>query len=151
MNQILVSEKLYVTPAIRKKKKLFKVEFFLSIFLLCALSIYAIYSEYDRNKSEQVSKELLSGIEYKSTEHKLVLPKINTETVNPKNTSKVSQGILFFNEANTPSLISLSSEIEANLWKSSLNSSSTTSVISLDVITPKTSSFSFNTGIISSS
>lgn len=81
MNQILVSEKLYVTPAMRKKKKMFKIEFFLSVFLLCILSTYAIYAEYDRNKSEQVSKELLSEIEYISTEQISVLPDINTDTV----------------------------------------------------------------------
>ena len=65
MNQILVSEKLYVTPDMKKKKRMFKIEFFLSVFLLCALSSYAIYAEYDRNKSEEVSKEILQGIEFK--------------------------------------------------------------------------------------
>ena len=59
MNQILINEKLYVTPELKKKKKAFKFEFLLSIFLLCILSSYAIYAEYDRNKSEQVSKEIL--------------------------------------------------------------------------------------------
>ena len=29
MNQILVSKKLYVTPGMKKKKKMFKIEFFL--------------------------------------------------------------------------------------------------------------------------
>ena len=64
MNQILISEKLYVTPELKKKKKVFRFEFFLSVFLLCILSSYAIYAEYDRNKSEQVSKEILKGISY---------------------------------------------------------------------------------------
>lgn len=66
MNQILINEKLYVTPELKKKKKAFKFEFLLSIFLLCILSSYAIYAEYDRNKSEQVSKEILEGIEFQS-------------------------------------------------------------------------------------
>ena len=64
MNQILLSEKLYVTPDMKKKKKIFKFEFFLSVFLLCVLSSYAIYAEYDRNKSEQVSQEILAGISF---------------------------------------------------------------------------------------
>ena len=64
MNQILIEEKLYVTPELKKKKKLFKFEFFLSVFLLCILSSYAIYAEYDRNKSEQVSQEILAGINF---------------------------------------------------------------------------------------
>lgn len=68
MNQILISEKLYVTPELKKKKKMFRFEFFLSVFLLCILSTYAIYAEYDRNKSEEVSKELLANIDYTTTE-----------------------------------------------------------------------------------
>lgn len=64
MNQILLSEKLYVTPDMKKKKKFFKFEFFLSVFLLCLLSSYAIYAEYDRNKSEQVSQEILAEISF---------------------------------------------------------------------------------------
>lgn len=68
MNQILISEKLYVTPELKKKKKMFRFEFFLSVFLLCILSTYAIYAEYDRNKSEEVSKELLANIDYSTTE-----------------------------------------------------------------------------------
>ena len=64
MNQILVDQKLYVTPDMKRKKKMFKIEFFLSVFLLCILSSYAIYAEYDRNKSEQVSQEILAGIDF---------------------------------------------------------------------------------------
>ncbi len=64
MNQILVSEKLYVTPELKRKKKIFRFEFFLSVFLLCILSSYAIYAEYDRNKSEEVSQEILDGLEF---------------------------------------------------------------------------------------
>lgn len=67
MNQILVSQKLYVTPDMNKKKKAFKFEFFLSVFLLCVLSSYAIYAEYDRNKSEEVSKEILQEISFQDT------------------------------------------------------------------------------------
>jgi len=71
MNQILVSEKLYVTPGMKRKKKLFKIEFILSIFLVCLLSSYYIYAEYDRNKSEQVSHEILANITFKEQEEKL--------------------------------------------------------------------------------
>ena len=81
MNQILVSEKLYVTPELKKKKKIFRFEFFLSVFLLCILSSYAIYAEYDRNKSEAVSKEILDGINYNNTEQRSVLPNIDTDSV----------------------------------------------------------------------
>lgn len=81
MNQILVSEKLYVTPDMKKKKKVFKFEFFLSVFLLCALSSYAIYAEYDRNKSEEVSKEILQEISFQDTtkivEEEVIVVKLN--------------------------------------------------------------------------
>ena len=62
MNQILVTEKLYVTPELKRKKKLYKVQFFVSVLLVCLLSSYYIYAEYDRNKSEEVSQVLLSEV-----------------------------------------------------------------------------------------
>lgn len=82
MNQILVSEKLYVTPEIKRKKKIFKFEFVISVFLLCSLVIYSICSASDRNKSEEVSKEILSGIEFgnqeeEEKEEKLVMVVLN--------------------------------------------------------------------------
>lgn len=81
MNQILVSQKLYVTPDMKKKKKVFKFEFFLSVFLLCALSSYAICAEYDRNKSEEVSKEILQEISFQDTtkivEEEVIVVKLN--------------------------------------------------------------------------
>lgn len=64
VNQILVTEKLYITPEIKRKKVLYKVELFLSVFLICLLFSYYIYAEYDRNKSEQVSREILAQLKY---------------------------------------------------------------------------------------
>lgn len=63
MNQILVTKKLYITPELKKKKKFYKFEFFLSVFLVCILLSAYIYAEYDRNKSEQVSQEILAGLD----------------------------------------------------------------------------------------
>ena len=71
MNQILISEKVYVTPGMKRKKVFYKFEFFLSVFLLCLLSSYCIYAEYDRNKSEQVSKEILADLRIETVEDKL--------------------------------------------------------------------------------
>ena len=67
MNQILVTEKLYVTPDLKRKRKLYKIVFFISIFLVCLLSSYYIYAEYDRNKSEEVSQALLSEVKSDET------------------------------------------------------------------------------------
>ena len=71
MNQILVTEKLYITPELKRKKKLFKFEFFLSVFLVCILSSYYIYAEYNRNESEQVSQQILAEVKADSTTKKI--------------------------------------------------------------------------------
>ena len=63
MNQILVTEKVIVTPEYRRKKKIYKFNFFLSVFLVCILFSCYIYAEYDRNKSEEVSQEILLGLQ----------------------------------------------------------------------------------------
>lgn len=64
MNQILVSEKLYITPELRRKKKMYKIDFFISIFFVCILFSYYIYAEYDKAKSEAKSQEILSSITF---------------------------------------------------------------------------------------
>ena len=64
MNQILISEKLYVTPELKRKKKMYKLDFIVSIFLVCILFSYYIYAEYNKNKSEAESKEILSGLTF---------------------------------------------------------------------------------------
>lgn len=63
MNQILITEKLYITPELRKKKKIYKFNFLLSIFLVLFLASLYIYAEYDRNKSEEVSQEILENMD----------------------------------------------------------------------------------------
>ena len=59
MNQILVTEKLYITPELKRKKKAYKFYFFLSVFLVCILVSFYIYAEVDRNKSEETSQAIL--------------------------------------------------------------------------------------------
>lgn len=64
MNQILVSEKLYITPELKRKKKIYKIDFFISVFLVCILFSYYIYAEYDKNKNEAISQEILSSVTF---------------------------------------------------------------------------------------
>ena len=64
MNQILVSEKVYVTPELKRRKKIYKFNFVLSVFLVVALFGYYVYGEFDRNSSDK-SEEILSQIEVK--------------------------------------------------------------------------------------
>ncbi len=60
MNQILVTQKLYVTPELKRKKTRYKILFFVSVFLICVLFSYYIYAEYDKNRAEEVSRYILA-------------------------------------------------------------------------------------------
>lgn len=68
MNQILVTEKIYVTPELKRKKKMYKMLFVLSIFLIILLFSAYIYAEYDRNKEEDISQDILSFMTTKNDE-----------------------------------------------------------------------------------
>lgn len=61
MNQILVTEKIYDTPDLKRKRKAFKFDFFISVFLVCLLFSYYIYAEYDKTKNEDVAKTILAN------------------------------------------------------------------------------------------
>lgn len=77
MNQILVTEKLYVTPELRRRKKMYKLQFFLCVFLVCVLFSYYVYAEYDRSKSEEVSQEILLGISNKNNKVDTTIKKMD--------------------------------------------------------------------------
>lgn len=63
MNQILITKKLYITPELKRKKKVYKFNFLISLFVVVILTSAYIYAEYDRNKSEETSQEILASIE----------------------------------------------------------------------------------------
>lgn len=71
MNQILVTQKLYVTPELKRKKKIYKFNFFLSVFLVCILFSYYIYAEYERNKDEAISQEILASIDVEQSQQQV--------------------------------------------------------------------------------
>lgn len=62
MNQILIDEKIYVTPELKKKKKLYKFNFIVSFMLAIILFSYYVYAEYNRDQEDK-SDEILAGIE----------------------------------------------------------------------------------------
>ena len=62
MNQILVTEKIYMTPELKRKKLMYQIKFFSVIFVICLILIYYIVQEFQKHKSEQVSKSILSDI-----------------------------------------------------------------------------------------
>lgn len=86
MNQILVTEKVYVTPELKRKKKMYKILFMLSIFSIISLFSIYIYAEYDRNKDESISDDILSY---------LTQPEDDTTISSYKNALvvKITQGI----------------------------------------------------------
>lgn len=62
MNQILVTEKIYVTPELKRKKKIYKILFIISVFcMICLTSVY-VYAEYDRNKESDISSNILQNM-----------------------------------------------------------------------------------------
>lgn len=62
MNQILVTEKLYVTPELRRKKRIYKINFIVSIFIIVILCSFYAHSEYAKNREQDISQELLTGL-----------------------------------------------------------------------------------------
>lgn len=80
MNQILVTKKLYITPELKRKKKIYKFDFFLSIFIICILISVVIYAEYDKNKDQETSQQILS--------------EFNTETSQGQDTTVAKNNVL---------------------------------------------------------
>lgn len=60
MNQILVTDKLYVTPKLKKKKKIYRAEFFISMILVFVFAGWYVCSEVEKNAKEDISHEILS-------------------------------------------------------------------------------------------
>lgn len=62
MNQILVTEKLYVTPELKRKKRMYKINFILSIVVIGILCGIYVHSEIERNQEQDISQDILEGI-----------------------------------------------------------------------------------------
>ena len=62
MNQILITEKLYVTPELKRKKNIYKISLIISIFLIFMLFSVYVYAQYDMNKNEELSQDILNGM-----------------------------------------------------------------------------------------
>lgn len=72
MNQILVTEQIYVTPELKRKKKIYKILFILSIISIISLFLIYAYAEYDRNREEDLSGDILSFITNRSNDNTTV-------------------------------------------------------------------------------
>lgn len=64
MNQILISETLYVTPEIKRKKIIYKINFFIAVILMIILFCYYAYAEYSRYKDSNESKQILESLSF---------------------------------------------------------------------------------------
>lgn len=60
MNQILVSEKVYVTPTLKKKKRFYKIQFVLSLLALIILISYVVQRNLTEIKQEAEAQNLLN-------------------------------------------------------------------------------------------
>lgn len=103
MNQILVTEKLYITPELKRKKTMYKIRFFLSVFLICLLFSYYIYAENDRNKSEEVSQQILADLtnSEEDTTTKSTVNDVLIVTLNSAEADSVTNEIIGTEQTNT--------------------------------------------------
>ena len=62
MNQILVTEKLYVTPELKRKKRIYKINFIISIVIIVILCSFYAHSEYARNKEQEISEDIINEV-----------------------------------------------------------------------------------------
>ena len=60
MNQILITKKLYITPELKRKKKIYKINFIISVCIILILTSFYIYANYDRAKTEETSQMMLA-------------------------------------------------------------------------------------------
>lgn len=60
MNQILVSEKVYVTPTLKRKKRFYKIQFVLSLLALIILISYVVQRNLTEIKQETEAQNLLN-------------------------------------------------------------------------------------------
>lgn len=68
MNQILVTERIYVTPRLKRKKKIYKVLFVLSIVVVLGLLAKYLYDDYIERKNVEKSQEILMNMQTYSEE-----------------------------------------------------------------------------------
>lgn len=59
MNQILISERLYVTKEMKRKKRMYKSLYIISIMTIIVLLLYFVIAERNRNMQEALGKEIL--------------------------------------------------------------------------------------------
>ena len=64
MNQILMSESYNISPEIKRKRLVYKVNFFISLILIIILFSYYAYAEYSKYVEEEQAKQVLNSINF---------------------------------------------------------------------------------------
>ena len=95
MNQILMSDSYNISPEVKKKRLVYKVNFFISLILIIILFSYYAYAEYSKYVEEEQAKQVLSSInfsieEYDDTNVKLVKDQ-ETIVLDDSKTEKVEE------------------------------------------------------------
>lgn len=67
MNQILISDKIYVTKEMRRKRKVYKILYIVSVLTVITLLVYYVYAEKQRADQEAVGLRMLEQIDDEST------------------------------------------------------------------------------------
>ena len=67
MNQILVSEKIYVTKEMKRKRVFYKTLFYISLITFLLLLALYIYIDIDKNRQEALGQEILAAQEADNT------------------------------------------------------------------------------------
>lgn len=62
MNQILVTQRIIVTPEFKRKKKMYKINFIISLIVMFSLCSYYVYAEWDKSQNEKISQQILEGL-----------------------------------------------------------------------------------------
>ena len=69
MNQILMFEKYNVSPEIKRKRLIYKVNFFIALILIIILFSYYAYAEYSKYVEEEQAKQVLNSINFSIEEY----------------------------------------------------------------------------------
>ena len=96
MNQILVSEKIYVTKEMKRKKRIYRALYFFSLFVVIILLTYYVLAEKDRNDQEAIGQEIgmeiekLVGAEDETTARKPLVVSLDEDNVEDPNVQLVN-------------------------------------------------------------
>ncbi len=86
MNQILIEQRIYVTREMKRKKKIYKTLYIISMITLIVLILYYFIAEKERNDREGVSREIMQQINNDNTtvEERKIVVALNDRTEDPE-------------------------------------------------------------------